>query len=243
MVHQLLQFLHIQKDMQDECWGSKIKGWWRTGDIRVKKPKKIFECWAKDKTKVTWGAQKSIIMSLESLNHNFGNDENVVDMIGHEAQYCQGTEDRFLPIRLERRPHRMSGWPRGWHQPPIPHWQWNNPTSYSRMDWLWSEPQPFQITRWGRSPKIILKLHMRVQGGTVTLLKSKITGGGSQWRNRHQSRNGEPQRKKGKTGEIEEFRVLEIGSVKWYKEHIPHQDRCGVIRWTPPETPVPVRCH
>ena len=37
------QLLHIQKDIRDECWGSKIKGWWWTGDIRVKKQKKIFE--------------------------------------------------------------------------------------------------------------------------------------------------------------------------------------------------------
>ena len=37
------QLLHIQKDIRGECWGSKIKGWWRTGDIRVTKQKKIFE--------------------------------------------------------------------------------------------------------------------------------------------------------------------------------------------------------
>ncbi len=29
------QLLHINKDTQEKCWGSKIKGWWRTGDIRV----------------------------------------------------------------------------------------------------------------------------------------------------------------------------------------------------------------
>ena len=34
------QLLYINKDIQEECWGSKIKGWWRTGDILVKKPKK-----------------------------------------------------------------------------------------------------------------------------------------------------------------------------------------------------------
>jgi hypothetical protein len=27
-----------------------------------------------------------------------------------------------------------------------------------------------------------------------------------------------------KTGEIEEFRVLEIGAIKWCKEHIPHEE-------------------
>jgi hypothetical protein len=36
------QLLYIHKDTQDERWGSKIEGWSRTADIRVKKPKKRF---------------------------------------------------------------------------------------------------------------------------------------------------------------------------------------------------------
>jgi hypothetical protein len=79
------QLRHIQKDIRDECWGSKIKGWWRTGDIRVKKQKKIFECWVKDKTRVSPEAQNDMIMTLQSPDHNFGKDEYVVDMIGHET--------------------------------------------------------------------------------------------------------------------------------------------------------------
>ena len=86
------QLLHIPKDIRDECWGSKIKGRWRTGDIRVKKPKKIFECWVKDKTSLPLGAQDAIIMALQAPNDNFGKDEYMVDMSGHEAQYWQGTE-------------------------------------------------------------------------------------------------------------------------------------------------------
>ena len=90
------QLLHIQKDIRDECWGSKIKGWWRTGDIRVKKQKKIFEYWVKDKTRVPPEAQNTIIMTLQAPVHNFGKDEYVVDMTGHEAQYWQGTESGLL---------------------------------------------------------------------------------------------------------------------------------------------------
>jgi hypothetical protein len=41
------QLLNIHKDKQVECWGFKIKGWWRKGDIRTTKPRKSFECWVK----------------------------------------------------------------------------------------------------------------------------------------------------------------------------------------------------
>ena len=85
-------------DIQEECWGSKIKGWWRTGDIQVKKPKKIFECWVKDKTRVPLGAQDTIITALQTPNHNFGKDEYVLDMTGHGAQYWQGTESGLLRV-------------------------------------------------------------------------------------------------------------------------------------------------
>jgi hypothetical protein len=81
------QLLYIKKDTQEDCWGSKIKGWWRTGDMRVKKPKKTYECWVKNKTKVPLGAQDTIITTLQAPNHNFGKDEYVVDMTGHETHY------------------------------------------------------------------------------------------------------------------------------------------------------------
>ncbi len=60
--------------------------------IRVKKPKKSFECWVKDKTRVPLGAQNDIITALQVPNHNFIKDEYVVDMTGHETHYWQGTE-------------------------------------------------------------------------------------------------------------------------------------------------------
>ena len=64
--------------------------------MRVKKQKKIFECWVKDKTRVSPEAQNAIIMALQAPDHNFGKDEYVVDMTGHEAQYWQGTESGLL---------------------------------------------------------------------------------------------------------------------------------------------------
>ena len=35
-------------------------------------------------------------MALQAPDHNFGKDEYVVDMTGHEAQYWQGTESGLL---------------------------------------------------------------------------------------------------------------------------------------------------
>ena len=35
-------------------------------------------------------------MTLQAPVHNFGKDEYVVDMTGHEAQYWQGTESGLL---------------------------------------------------------------------------------------------------------------------------------------------------
>jgi hypothetical protein len=58
------QLLHIHQYIQDECYGFKSKGWWRTRDIRVKKPKKIFEFWVRNKAKAPSGAQESITTAL-----------------------------------------------------------------------------------------------------------------------------------------------------------------------------------
>ena len=90
------QLLYIKKDTQEDCWGSKIKGWWRSGDIRVKKPKKTYKCWVKNKTKVPMGAQDVIITALQAPNLNSGKDEYVVDTTGHETHYWQGTESGLL---------------------------------------------------------------------------------------------------------------------------------------------------
>jgi predicted MPP superfamily phosphohydrolase len=79
-----------------EYWGFKIEGWWHTGNIRVKKTKKVFECWVRNKEKAPSDAQESIITVLLTPNHNFGKDEYVVDLAGHEARYWQGTESGLL---------------------------------------------------------------------------------------------------------------------------------------------------
>jgi hypothetical protein len=92
------QLLYIKKDTQEDCWGSKIKGWWRTGDIRVIKPNKTYECWVKSKETTPPGAQEAMITALQAPNHNFGKDEYVIDMMGHEAHYWQGTESGLLGV-------------------------------------------------------------------------------------------------------------------------------------------------
>ncbi len=50
----------------------------------------------KKKTRVPLGAQDAIITVLQAPNHNFGKDEYVVDMTGHETHYWQGTESDLL---------------------------------------------------------------------------------------------------------------------------------------------------
>ena len=75
-----------KKDTQEDCWGSKTKGWCRTGDIRVKKPKKTYECWVKSKTTTPPGAQEAMITALQAPNHNFGKDEYVIDMMGQNKR-------------------------------------------------------------------------------------------------------------------------------------------------------------
>ncbi len=42
------------------------------------------------------GAQDALITALQAPNHNFGKDEYVVDMTGHEKHYWQGTESGLL---------------------------------------------------------------------------------------------------------------------------------------------------
>ena len=71
-------------------------GWWRKGDIRVKKQKKTFECWLKTPSDVPEEAQDSIKTVLTVSQHNFGKDEYIVDLEGHEKQYWLGTESGLL---------------------------------------------------------------------------------------------------------------------------------------------------
>jgi ribonuclease HI len=57
--------LYIKKDIQEDCWGSKIKGWWRTGDIRVKKQKKTYECWVGHETHYWQGTESGLLGAFE----------------------------------------------------------------------------------------------------------------------------------------------------------------------------------
>jgi hypothetical protein len=41
------QILYLNKNTRADCWGNKIKGWWRRGDIKDTKFKRTRECWVK----------------------------------------------------------------------------------------------------------------------------------------------------------------------------------------------------
>ncbi len=88
--------LTVDKETQDTCWGFKIKGWWRKGDIRVVKTKKSFECWVKTTSDVPEGAQDSIKTALMAPQRNFVRHEFIVDLNGHEKQYWLGKESGHL---------------------------------------------------------------------------------------------------------------------------------------------------
>ncbi len=90
------QLLNIHKDKQTECWGFKIKGWWRKGDIRTTKPRKTFECWVKTTSDVPTGAQKSLAEALTTPQHNVGKDAYTVDLESDEKLYWLGTESGLL---------------------------------------------------------------------------------------------------------------------------------------------------
>ncbi len=90
------QFLNIHKCKRAECWGFKIKGWWRKGDIRTTKSRKSFECWVKTTSDVPIGAQKSLTEVLTAPQHNVGKDSYIVDLESDEKLYCLGTESGLL---------------------------------------------------------------------------------------------------------------------------------------------------
>ena len=81
------QLLNIHKDKQPDCWGFKIKGWWRKGDIRTTKPKKSFECWVKTAADVPTEAKESLMETLMVPQQNVGKDEYTVDLEGNEKLY------------------------------------------------------------------------------------------------------------------------------------------------------------
>ena len=90
------QLLNIHKGKRAECWGFKIKGWWRKGDIRTTKSRKSFECWVKTTADVPTGAQKSLTEALTAPQHNVGKDAYTVDLKSDEKLYWLGTESGLL---------------------------------------------------------------------------------------------------------------------------------------------------
>ncbi len=90
------QLLDIHKNKQSDCWGFKIKGWWRRGDIRATKPKKSFECWVKTAADVPTEAKKTLMKALMAPQRNAGKDEYIVDLEGNEKSYWLGTESGLI---------------------------------------------------------------------------------------------------------------------------------------------------
>ena len=90
------QILNIYKGKKAECWGFKIKGWWRKGDIRTTKTRKSFECWVKTTSDVPTGAQKSLTEALTAPQYNVGKDSYTVDLESNEKLYWFGTESGLL---------------------------------------------------------------------------------------------------------------------------------------------------
>ena len=95
--HQLLNTM-IHKGKRAECWGFKIKGWWRKGDIRTTKPRKTFKCWVKTTSDVPTGAQKSLTEALTAPQHNVGKDAYIVDLESDEKLYWLDTESGLLGV-------------------------------------------------------------------------------------------------------------------------------------------------
>ena len=86
------QLLHIHQDIQDECWDLTSK----EGDIQEtfgsRSPRKSLSVGQETKERCHRGAQQpgvqeSITTALLVSFHNFGKDEYVVDLEGHEARY------------------------------------------------------------------------------------------------------------------------------------------------------------
>jgi ribonuclease HI len=90
------QLLSLNKNTRADCWGNKIKGWWRRGDIKATKCRKTRECWVKSPANVPSEAAKDIKEALMSPGQNYGKDSYTIDLTGTEATYWLGTESGLL---------------------------------------------------------------------------------------------------------------------------------------------------
>ena len=93
---QTLSRYSLDKDTKTSKWAHKIKGWWRRGDIKVTKCKKIVECWVKSQAKATKAAQTAIKTALMESQQSYGKDSYTIDLAGPERTYWLGTESGLL---------------------------------------------------------------------------------------------------------------------------------------------------
>jgi ribonuclease HI len=90
------QLLTLNKNTRDDCWGNKIKGWWRRGDIKATKRNKTRECWVKSPANVPSEAARDIKEALLTPGKNYGKDNYTINLTGAEATYWLGTESGLL---------------------------------------------------------------------------------------------------------------------------------------------------
>jgi ribonuclease HI len=90
------QLLTLNKNTRDDCWGNKIKGWWRRGDIKATKCNRTRECWVKSPANVPSKAARDIKEALLTPGKNFGKDNYTIDLTGAETTYWLGTESGLL---------------------------------------------------------------------------------------------------------------------------------------------------
>jgi hypothetical protein len=90
------QLLTLNKNTRDDCWGNKIKGWWRRGDIKSTKCKKTRECLVKSPANVPSAAARDIQEALLTPGKNYGKDSYTIDLTGEETTYCLGTESGLV---------------------------------------------------------------------------------------------------------------------------------------------------
>ena len=84
------------RNTRADCWGNKIKGWWRRGDIKATKCKKTKECWVKFPVNVPSESAKDIKETIITPGQNYGKDSYTIDLTGSEATYWLGTESGLL---------------------------------------------------------------------------------------------------------------------------------------------------
>ena len=81
------QLLSLNKNTRADCWGNKIKGWWRRGDIKATKFKKTRECWVKSLVNAPSETAKDITEALITPGQNYGKDSYTIDLTGSETTY------------------------------------------------------------------------------------------------------------------------------------------------------------